>query len=180
MRFAFIAVGLLMVACGSSDSVSGTVQGNSMTAQDAVYISQTQSAGGNSFFVTDVVIFNFGGACSRAMADIPANKDPPNAAGLSLFVAGTGTIAPGSFSVGSSGTQTVGASFSKTDANCQSLVNATATAGSITFSTINANQAVGTFNLSFGTDSLTGSFNASNCGVTLSSSSDAGTATCNG
>jgi hypothetical protein len=75
----------------------------------------------------------------------------------------------------------VGAIFQKDGSNCQPLMDAgVATSGSITFSSLNASGASGTFSLWFGTDQLTGDFNVSNCDIPLDGglTYDGGTLTC--
>lgn len=167
-----------LVGCGSGNSVTGTVQGNSLAAQDALSFQASESFGGVTEFLVGALIVNISSACSTATNDQATNKTPPNLTGLSLAVANTAAIAPGTYNITSSSVPAASAGFTKTDATCNNTVNASATAGTITISAIDSSHAQGTFNLTFGSDTLTGNFNAPNCNINLNGNPDAGAPTC--
>ncbi len=154
LGFAFIVV----AACSSaSTSATGTVGGASLNAQDAVFANlQTPSTSGTVLAVT-----SFTGACD----DVTNSRLPKSSAVLSIqMVSNGGTVtAPGTFSFpNATGANFLGASFAAYDATC-TATRTDATSGSVSVTAVSASQMTGTFELTFGNDHLSGSFNASYC-----------------
>jgi hypothetical protein len=67
------------------------------------------------------------------------------------------------YTVGESGSASLGAAYRKTDENCAGSLPSLATAGSVTFSEIDSSTIRGTFDLTFTNDHVTGDFTAPVC-----------------
>ncbi len=152
--FAVFAV----AACSSaSTSATGTVGGASLNAQDAVFANlQSGSTSGTVLAVT-----SFTGTCN----DVTNSRLPKSSAVLSIQMVSNGGVvtAPGTFSFpNASGANFLGASFSAYDATCVPTPT-DATAGTVSVTAVSASQMTGTFDLTFGNDHLSGSFNAAYC-----------------
>jgi hypothetical protein len=169
-----------LCACGTENSVSGTVQGTPLPAKDALLLQGTEIFGGVSSTFAAVALLNFSNACATTQADLAADKDKPNVTDLAIAVVSLTNIEAGTYPITTQSVPAATASFSATDATCGTTLNVQATGGSVTFNSLTASQATGSFNLTFGSDTLTGSFNASNCSVSFNTSADAGTFSCTG
>ncbi len=148
-----------VVACSSgptSNAVTGTVAGTSLSAQDAVFSNTTAGTG------TVVGVTSFGGACT----DLANDQLPKSSVVLSLQLAqGTGSVTnPGTFSfLGTQGaTAAFAAEWTSYDSTC-TPTNSMATGGTVTVDSVSSSQLTGTFDIKFNTDHVTGSFVASTC-----------------
>jgi hypothetical protein len=164
-------------ACGGGGNsgmapatVNGTVNGLTLTAEDAIYANEPIV--GTTSTETTIAIAN----ASMTCADGAAGKIPRNLKSVLLFLATsadggiTAITAPGTYPIGGINL----ASFLVFDATCQPVTasSAQATSGTVTITALSTQAISGTFDLMFGSDHLTGSFNAANC-------PNAGTSTAN-
>jgi len=183
-RYAVLIAVAASLGCGSSNSVNGTIQGQTLSAQDALLLTNNTTVGGTTVYGLGVSIMNISNACSTAQADISSNKDPANAASLTIGIGSTSPIAAGTFNITSASSPAADAIFVKTDSSCHSTIDggaAQATSGTVTLSSVSASSASGTFDLTFGSDHVTGSFSASSCTLTFpDGGTDGGGPTCNG
>jgi hypothetical protein len=172
-----VAAGLFVMviaaaACGGSGtSVTGTVGGQSFDAQDAVFIT------GSSASTTGTIVgmTTFGALCNA----VTTNQIPKSSRVLSFQLAeANGTTAgpvtgPGTFDfLGSSSgaTKVFAANWESFDATC-TPTSTSATGGSVTVTAVTATHIAATFDVTFGTDHITGSFDASACAAPSSSGS---------
>ncbi|HLL55129.1 MAG TPA: hypothetical protein VK447_16355 [Myxococcaceae bacterium] len=174
----------LLVGCGGS-TVSGTVRGAQLSAQDAVFDVINSSSGGGQTFVLYI------GDTPNLCQKIKANQTAKNSASF-VVVAGvvdnagnTGALANGDYTVypfsEADATGKVAFTvFDKYDGTCRSTLGSntpTGTGGKVTLNSFSAKEggtASGTFEVFFGADKVTGNFNATYCSFPTSS----GTSTC--
>jgi len=153
-----VVVGAAACSSAPSTSVNGTVAGSTLAAQDAIFADMTGAS------TTGTVL---GITSARAFCDdVTKNQLPKNAVGLSIQLVSNGGVvtAPGTFNLlgTSSGTAFFGAAWDALDATCNSTTTH-ATAGTVTVTSISASQLTGTFDITFGSDHVSGSFDASSC-----------------
>jgi hypothetical protein len=168
----------LSLACSSSSgggqataNVSGTIQGRVVSTNDAVGLS---SSSGSSEAAVGAIITSVRGACSV----LQSHGNPSSASALLLAVSAKGGSVPdGTYVVVPGGQFGATASFSLTDADCNQVENLTATGGSITLTSTGGSAIAGSFDLTFGTDEVKGTFSAPICSYTPVSA-DAGASTC--
>jgi hypothetical protein len=176
---------LLLSACGGGNSANGTVEGATLTVQDALSFHQTfpSLVDGGSVFAAGFALTDIANTCSA----IGSHRNPPSATVLSVEVVdvqpitATGyTIRPLSAGIGTP-PWGIGV-FAKSDATCHSTVGDTALSGTVTFSSVSSGQASGTYDLTFpDAGHISGSFSAPDCAAfdtLLQGGSDAGAATC--
>jgi hypothetical protein len=163
---------------GASATVNGTAAGRTIAAKDAVAIISKEEAGGEKKTTAVINIRDAAGVC----ADLKGGRAVKQSTALTLRV-GLGNphtqpvIAAASYDLAKDGQIeggnyiTVNAKVSKLSDFCQEeLAEATrtATAGTITIATISEARVSGSFDLTFGTDKLTGTWDAPLCDVDLS------------
>lgn len=171
-----------LLACGPTNSFSGSVQGQMMQPKEAIYAVQTLSGGGQAF---TMIISDQTGLCNlytsghqpksaTAMGFIAEVLDSSGSTTLNLAT-GAYTVV----SVGAGGSGNLALSFfDKVDSTCNSLLSgqqsATGTGGTFTlnaFSASNNGNANGSFNVNFGSDHASGTFNATACAALNASTS---------
>jgi hypothetical protein len=137
-------------------SVSGTVLGETLVAQDAI---AEEYLGGSTSPTANVIITNYPGACATSQA----SHVRPSSLMLDLSLQvdhAAVTARTYSFAAGE-----LKASFYRSDATCKitgASTEAAGSGGSVSISSI-ADGLTGTFDLTFGTDHVTGSFHAPGC-----------------
>jgi hypothetical protein len=160
-------------ACGSGGSgsaaVTGTIGGESMSAQDAV--SNTLTSGSTSQGM--LLITNASNTCTK----LSANQQPKNSKAIAIGIAqqaGSGGFsapaAPGTYLVmkanevnGIAGNLAL-ATYVATDANCNQTTLIGASGGTVTLTRVDSGGYSGTFDITFSDAShVTGSFAANSC-----------------
>lgn len=136
-------------------TVSGTMQGATLLAKDAVV---TKSGGSTVVAITD-----FADACALG------NSFKKNSSVVSFDFYGA-TLTPGTIQVGSN----LSVQYAAYDQSCNSPNGESATAGSVTITGVSGCAVSGAFDVNFGSDHITGSFKAAACAATGGS----GGATC--
>jgi hypothetical protein len=114
--------------------------------------------------------------CSYVESTEDENVELASTDSLTLIVSQSGTLSPGTFNV-SEGGGSGEADYSSSSATCDST-DVPATSGTITLSTLTASQATGSFDLTFGSGQVTGSFTVPICGAFPPVSADAGPEMC--
>jgi len=183
MRKGILAAALFVCgACGggssSPASVSGTLAGQAMGAQDAVSNVLTSGSDSQGF----VLITNASNTCAK----LTANQQPKNAKAIAVGVAttnATGFSAPAaagtvtvysSAAIGNATGNVAVAQYVATDAVCNTIAQIEGSSGTLTLTRVDANGYSGTFDITFSDGSrATGSFSANKC--TALSDSIAGT-----
>jgi hypothetical protein len=139
---------MLVAACSGGDgagTVNGTLQGLSFSVGDAISLTRN----GHEIAITD-----YGGACTTA------NSVKANSNVLVFFFAAT-AFATGTYAVGGNGGVSV--QYAHYDATCNSPNGESATSGSVVITGITDSGVSGTFDVTFATDHITGTFDASTC-----------------
>jgi hypothetical protein len=150
------------LACGGGNSVTGTVDGLPLNAKDALsFQAQIPITGFDAgIYEVGISLADFNGLC----ADFTNAHSPANATLLSLAIASTSPINPGTFNVGALSIPAASGIFEKTDANCHTAVVAQATGGTVTLTSVSGSSASGSFDVTFpDAGHMTGSFSAGNC-----------------
>jgi hypothetical protein len=145
----------------ASASVTGTLLGKTLGAQDAV----TFSAHTTQYEVV-VGITDYKGACGLGN-DVKANSNV-----LAIIYQGATALVPATIDIAQTNTMSV--QFTEFDGTCQSPAGESASAGTITFTRVDDCAVTGTFDLTFNTDHVTGSFAAPVC----ADSPDGGPSSC--
>jgi hypothetical protein len=164
---ASMAVAIAAAACSSSSgggtgtaSVTGTIQGAAVPASDTVGLSSVASGGSEA--AVGAIITNIAGACGV----LQSHGNPPSATALIVAVTAMGgSVATGTYGVVSQGFG-ASASYATEDTSCNTSFSENASSGSVTLTTVSASTVAGTFDLTFGSDHLTGSFSAPICSYT--------------
>jgi hypothetical protein len=174
---------LLLLGCGEDRFfVRGRIRGSQLSPGDAVWGTGSVTIASTTVNAAVVVISNSSNLCSFARA----LTQPRNSQSLTIVLSDRSTnsapTAPGTFTIWVSGpqpTRLAVAQYSQTDANCQQIQTATATATSgaiIVTSVSSGGNMSGNFDLIFDSgDQVTGSFSATNCSALVSA---IGTSTC--
>jgi len=121
----------------------GTIGGKAFAPMDAV-----------AYFPGNISIVDFAGLCARGLSEAK-----PGATYLNMFL-GNG-FAPGTAHVGATGT-TLNVQTLVVDSQCNSM-GENASAGSLTLTTVASDSVSGTFDFTFPSGNLTGSFSAAMC-----------------
>jgi hypothetical protein len=161
-----------------SASVSGTINGQPMAPRDAV--SAVLQVGSNS--VGEILIGSYDTICAK----INAHQEPRNSQAVAIEIGNrsstsiTAPTATGTYPVvlatdhSHTGLQ-ASLQFLATDASCNLITNIDAVAGgTVTLTRIDATGYAGTFDVTFGTSHVTGSFTSAQCAPLTTAS----TATC--
>jgi hypothetical protein len=162
---AAVSIGATVAACSSSSggagsgtaSVTGTIQGAAVPASDAVGLSSVASGGSEA--AVGAIITNVASACTV----LQDHGNPPGATALIVAVSAMGgSVATGTYAVVTQGFGAT-ASYATQDATCNTSFSENASGGSVTLTTVSGSTVAGTFDLTFGSDHLTGSFSAPIC-----------------
>jgi hypothetical protein len=156
-----------VAACSSSSggssgtaSVTGTIQGAAVPSSDAVGLSSVASGGSEA--AVGAIITNIAGACGV----LQSHGNPPSATALIVAVTAMGgAVATGTYGVVAQGFG-ASASYATDDMSCNTSFSEGASAGSVTLTVVSGSTVAGTFDLTFGSDHLTGSFSAPVCSYT--------------
>jgi hypothetical protein len=152
-----------------SATVTGTVNGVALDAKDAVAFVPTLEIGYGEIYI---FITSYPNACSEGQ------EKPESTVFQFQYLGGLSEAAPlGKVCAGSGfGSCANTATFENLDATCSSDNDAgmptktSASSGTVDFTCIDGHAVVGTFDIMFGTDHVTGSFDAPLCNSTLSTS----------
>jgi len=160
MREVSLWVALLLSACGGGNRVSGTVQGTSLAAHDALARVVRQPCGSLNILITSISpvcapAVNAKNATSLTL--LLAVVSSGNSPCTSAVPSGLGTFA---LKDSGQGNVLVAAIFDDFNASCESR-SQWANTGTVTLSGLNPYS--GTFDLTFDSDHLTGSFTAPEC-----------------
>ncbi|MBK7860791.1 MAG: hypothetical protein IPJ65_19755 [Archangiaceae bacterium] len=172
MKAIRLAAVLGLAACGPANAVHGTIDGHALAVEDAILFVQKDTSG--KILGTAVILSDQPALCST----FKANRFPRSSTFLSMGLArrngtevlltpeaGEYTVSNTFATQGSVGT----AFFGRLDANCVNAVpfqTALAKSGLVTLQQISFDSnggAGGTFDLSFGSDRVTGSFSVPYC-----------------
>jgi hypothetical protein len=158
-------------ACPTTETatVTGTVNGVALDAKDAIAFIPTLEIGFGEIYI---FITSYASACSEGQ------EKPDSTVFEFQYLGGLSTAAPlGKNCAGSGfGSCANTATFANLDATCSSDDDAgmstktAASSGSVDFTCIDGNAVVGTFDIMFGNDHVTGSFDAPLCSGALSTS----------
>jgi hypothetical protein len=144
--------------------VSGTIQEAGVPATDSVgqhYV--ITSDAGVSQAQVGALITNVANACSV----LQRQGNPPSATSLEIVVTALGTsVATGTYTIVPQGGYGATASYTTEDDDCNTTLSETATGGTVTLTTASSSSVAGTFDLTFDTDHVTGSFSAPVCSYT--------------
>jgi hypothetical protein len=146
---------------GGGSSVIGTIGGASVQTADVVAL--VQSSGGG-FVTAGVAYTNVSDTCGVLQRVASGGPEPASTVVLSLSVNMAGTTVPaGTYAIGAQSAIQVAAQFITTDSTCMTVAQAQATSGTIVYATVSATTIQGTFDVTFGTDRVTGRFTAPLC-----------------
>ena len=129
-------------------TITGTLLGQTLTPKDAI---SYQSGG-----MLVIGIADYAGACALG------NNLKANSNVLAITYTGT-TPLPTNTPIDVTTVQGLDAQYAQYDAQCGSPQGESVTGGTITLTELDACGAVGSFDLTFNTDHVTGSFSAPNC-----------------
>lgn len=172
------ATAMALTACSSSSgggsgsaSVTGTIQGAAVPASDSVGLSSVSTANGTSEAAVGAIITNVANACGV----LQSHANPANATALVLAVSASGSsVGTGTYDIVSQGFGAT-ASYAKQDSTCNTSFSENASGGSVTLTAVSGSSVSGTFDLTFGSDHVTGSFSAPICSY---SAGDGGVSAC--
>ena len=174
----FVAVLGLLAGCGVQmpvNEVRGTVRGVALTPADSVFAVTAL----NGTPVLYLHMSNQPDACQRLKDSIRAKGSTRLTA--NLLAQGGGTLTTGAYNLAaqSDGRRVISAAFDQLDQTCNSAIGGPAEAASGTFNLMSFEAkeggiATGTFDLSFGSDRISGGFRATYCDLSNAS----GTYTC--
>ena len=159
----------LAMACGNSDDVAsasdagssdapatstGSIGSQTIDVVDSLFYSTPQDSGAK----LKIKVTSYAGACSVETS----GNDKENSARLNIQLeTDTGAITPGTYTVAS---DVVEVKYDAEDATCSSdSATGKATDGTVTITAISATEVSGSFALSFGADSVSGTFAALQC-----------------
>lgn len=155
-----IGLGLaLVLVAGCNANVNGTIGGQPVSTPDATYrTDSTTIPFFGTFTTTTVVLGGKGGALCEDLAN-----GIQRAGSESLTFVFNGGVTKGEWIVGGSTEKNrVHVTVRRLDLTCKGLLTETAGSGKVIVDAIDGNVRA-TFDLGFGGDRLTGSFNAANC-----------------
>jgi len=147
-----LVAAMLFAGCTGNDypvgsaAVSGTLSGSAFAAMDAYSVTNRENG------AVGVQIFDFSGACA-----LGANE---KASSQTLgIISRIPAVSSGTYNV----TTDLYVQYIARDAACGASVEETATAGTVTFSKIDASGLKGTFDVTFSVGEVTGMFDAPTC-----------------
>ena len=180
LALAALSLSLAPAACSSSSgspspapgpagSADGSVGGASLDVQDAIFVNGATVG-------TGVVLTSYPGACDAIYASkhVPHGSRSVSLQLVAADAAGSGPVwKPVTFALGPASAKTnwFGAELTSVDGSCNDTSTA-ATGGTVTITAVSASQISGTYDLTFGSDELTGSFTAASCAAPDASSGD--------
>jgi hypothetical protein len=144
-------------------NVNGMVDGLSLAAKDAIGEASSRDTTGSELWVA---ISDRANTCALVQQGAEAIA---NAMGLRLHLSSSSsspaTIGKGTYAIGDADTTKAHFTsfFSTTDATCSSGGRVNATAGTLTIEEVTSSVISGTFDLTFPSGSMNGSFSASRC-----------------
>ena len=152
---------LALVACKAS--VDGTIDDRPIPAPDAIAKTASTLIGATWTVVV-------GGGSGQLCKDLDKGIGRSQSGLLTLNLlrlafGGSEAIGKGSYPIGTTGGVTATAGVQFLDAACGVSLSKSADSGTITVDSVDANGSSGSFNLLFGSDRITGSFNAALCGA---------------
>ncbi len=134
----------------ASATINGTFLGSTLTPKDEIaYESHPTSQ-----YEVVVGVSDYNPACSLA------NDNKANSSAMAIIYSDTTPLVPATIDLAK--TNVLFAQYTKFDATCQST-GESATSGTVTFTRVDACGVVGTFDLTFNADHVTGSFAAPAC-----------------
>ena len=144
----------------ASATVQGTIGGSQVDTLDVYGTNATIGSDTTAITTVNVSIANRAGICG----DVMAGTRPANLRLLSFAVTTQGSSTPtGQYAIGQQGTDTTtSARYEVLDGACHAT-NDFATAGSVTFTTIDSGVLRGSFDLTFPDGHVTGDFTAPVC-----------------
>lgn len=160
--FVLVAVLTLpLVACKAS--VSGTIDDRAIPAPDAIAKTGSTLLGST----WQVVV---GGGSNQLCKDLDKGIGHAESGLVTLSlirfgIGGSEAIGKGSYAIGTTDGVTASAGVQFLDGACGVSLSRSADSGTITVDKVDANGSSGAFNLLFGSDRITGSFNADLCGA---------------
>jgi hypothetical protein len=182
-HFSFILVGpcvafSLIAACGGSTNpdenphakISGTVGGEVISVTDAIGYQEIHRGVGGAVSTVGFAASNRVGFCALGQRGEALSN-------LRFFTVEVGVaysrgpdleIAPGTYSLGneappSLGTARPSVSMMSTDASCHQIADVRATSGSVTLATVTSSEIAGSFDVFFGSEHVTGTFDVPVC-----------------
>jgi hypothetical protein len=168
-----VGAALFVALTGCPGSVSGTVSGISLGVADTLFYVEKDTAGKTIAF--DVILADKGSVCTTLKANRLPKSSTSITLGLFRLAEDLTFLAPdiGDFTVIDSTPTKAGnwaiASFSHLDANCTNTLSKSASSGKsglVKVTGVNAannGSIAGTFDVSFGSDRVTGSFSGAYC-----------------
>lgn len=170
-------IAVICLACGggkSGTSISGTVGGQSINVKDQIAggLTRTCSTSPGTIAAEFLVAFaDVANVCATAQT----NSGKANATILTLGIFRFGSnpppIQPGTYTISDTTTRDsagnflgAGALFAKYDATCKQSFATAATSGTITISSISSSSATGSFDATFSTGRVSGTFDSPICG----------------
>lgn len=173
----FAGAFLVAALSGCPGSVSGTVSGIGLTVSDTIFYPAKDTAGKTTSL--SVLLADKGNLCST----LKANRRPRSSTGMLITFfrlatdftvlapdIGDYTVVPGGTKVATGGNYAV-ASFLHVDANCSNTLSDEAAAGKsglVKLTSVNSavnGSASGSFDITFGTDRVTGGFSGAYCDI---------------
>jgi hypothetical protein len=168
MKSRFVFAALLLGCSGSSSVMNGTIEGNALSIADSESVVNSRNE-------LSIELTSTTGRC----ADVAVRRERPSSQDLILVLMRTDAqsneipLVTGTYTVADSGPglQRVQSKYEALDKTCESPGATFATAGIVQLAMLGSDgSASGTFDLFFGADHVTGSFNAAGCPAFLSSS----------
>ena len=181
----------LTAACGSSSSTTGsatlegTLSGKAVPLQSAAFFGATATQGSttaSSMLILMGSSSDLCGAITSSGTSTDPNKTVPNEQGLAVSLVNFGgPLSTQTYPLTASGGSATGvvgvAEYYASDAAGKATVQIAATSGSITLTSVgfaSGTTASGTYDLTFGADHVTGSFNAPWCPALIAKVSASG------
>jgi len=165
-----LALGVLVAACGGDDagSVSGTVHGSSISVGDSISAAVMIN---NNQHVAAIALTSTGDACAEVTNRVthPSEKVVVITVGDYANLTLTTPVAAGTYSIYQGGAIPAKAATLKvtfSDLNCADItsMDASATSGTVTLTSVSGNAFDGTFDVVMdSTDHIKGSFHPSEC-----------------
>jgi hypothetical protein len=140
---------------GGEATMTGTLLGKSFTPVDAV--SATNTTGGTT--TTTIVFTDFAGACDMLQGDVIGGSSDI----LSFTFTGSSPLGTGTFSVTAPTRGTTAEGHFAEFTVCGSTAAESTSAGTITVTGVDSSGITGTFDLTFESDHVTGTFTAPTC-----------------
>jgi hypothetical protein len=160
------------------NTATGSVNGVSLTVAGSLALTGTlalQDGGVAQTLVVGLSSADLSSFC--AAAQMYSNTDIASTTTLTVgaLVLGSTPVGPGTYTIDSdAGTSTGEGALSQTNATCQDTVHDQATSGTVTITSASSTNVTGTYDLTFAGGSMSGSFSAGVCPITIGNNGDAG------